>query len=62
MNGPKSYKTREICPQTGIWCNTETCETIPLSRGQRFPPFNSKIARWELFKADNLLSKELLKL
>ena len=48
MVNPSTFKTGEICPQSGFWSNIETSEKIPLSRGQRFPPHNSKLARWEL--------------
>ena len=55
---PSTFKTGEICPQSGVWSNTESSEKIPLSRGQRFPPHNSKLTRWELFKAVYLPRKK----
>lgn len=32
-------KTGEVCPESGIYqCQTHQSNTIPLSRGERFPP------------------------
>ena len=49
-----SYKTGEICPQSGYWYHIETKEVIPLSKGEHFPIANRKIARWKLKEAINL--------
>ncbi len=51
MVSPSTFKTGEICPQSGLWSNVDSNEIIALSRGQRFPPYNSKLTRWKLDKA-----------
>ncbi len=34
-----SYKTGEKCPQSGEYkCTTHSSNTIPLSKGEKFPP------------------------
>jgi hypothetical protein len=34
-----SYRTGEKCPQSGVYrCSTHTGNTIPLSKGETFPP------------------------
>ena len=49
-----SYKTGEICPQSGYWYHTETKEVIPLSKGEHFPTAHNTFARWKLKEAINL--------
>jgi hypothetical protein len=36
-------KTGQICPESGEWkSNGSPCTTIPLAKGNRFPPYNNQ--------------------
>ena len=42
-------RTGETCPESGVWKSISTPSTkIPLSKGERFPPYNNKAVTWEL--------------
>ena len=49
-----SYKTGELCPQSGYWYHVETNEIIPLSKGENFPSTENGLARWKLKQAVKL--------
>ena len=42
-------KTGEKCPESGVWKSQSTpSTTIPLSKGETFPPYNDKAVVWKL--------------
>lgn len=42
-------KTGEICPESGVWKSISTpSTTIPLAKGNRFPPYNNSAVIWVL--------------
>ena len=38
----------DICPQSGVWLELETGQFATVARGERFPLFNKRIAKWKL--------------
>lgn len=44
-----SCRTGEICPESGVWkCLGINTTTIPLAKGNRFPPYCNKAVIWIL--------------
>ncbi|WP_010181003.1 YjzC family protein [Aquimarina agarilytica] len=42
-------KTGEKCPESGVWKSLSTpSTTIPLSKGEKFPPYNNQGVTWKL--------------
>lgn len=41
-------RTGEKCPESGVWKSGST--TIPLAKGNTFPPCNKKAATWKLIQ------------
>lgn len=44
-------RTGETCPESGVWKvvgNPTT--TAPISKGNRFPPYDSKAVTWQLIR------------
>lgn len=42
-------KTGEKCPVSGVWKWLGTpSTTIPLSKGETFPPYNNQSGTWQL--------------
>jgi len=42
-------KTGENCPESGVWeAQGSPSTTIPLSKGEKFPPYNNKSVTWKL--------------
>lgn len=42
-------KTGTICPESGVWRSESTpSTTIPLAKGNRFPPYGGKAVTWIL--------------
>lgn len=43
--------TGQKCPESGVWKALSTpSTTIPLSEGEKFPPYNDKSVTWELIR------------
>jgi len=43
--------TGQKCPESGIWkALSSPSTTIPLSKEETFPPYNSKSVTWELIQ------------
>lgn len=41
--------TGEKCPESGVWkAQSSPSTTIPLSKGETFPPYNNKAVTWKL--------------
>lgn len=44
-------KTGETCPESGVWqSQTSPSTTIPLAKGNRFPPYNNQAVTWKLIR------------
>ena len=44
-------KTGEKCPESGVWEAVSTpSTTIPLAKGNVFPPYNNKAVFWTLIQ------------
>ncbi len=44
-------RTGETCPESGIWESQSTpSTTIPLSKGETFPPYNRVAVTWKLIQ------------
>lgn len=44
-------KTGETCPESGVWeSQSSPSTTIPLSKGEKFPPYNNKAVTWKLIR------------
>jgi len=42
-------KTGENCPESGVWkAQSSPSTTIPLSKGETFPPYNNQAVIWIL--------------
>ena len=42
-------KTGQKCPESGIWeAQSKPIDTIPLSKGETFPPHNGDSTYWKL--------------
>ncbi len=42
-------KTGQKCPESGVWKSQSTpSTTIPLSKGETFPPYNGESVIWKL--------------
>ncbi|MFO8653007.1 hypothetical protein SC438_07620 [Legionella pneumophila] len=42
-------KTGGVCPESGVWRSEGIASTtIPLAKGNRFPPYNKKAVTWIL--------------
>ena len=50
MKKQESFKTGQICPQTGFWKAKGTNIEIALSRKERFPPYSRKGVTWNLVR------------
>ena len=50
MKIQESFKTGQICPQTGFWKAKGTNIEIALSRKERFPPYKRKVVTWKLVR------------
>ena len=37
-----------ICYQSGVWYDTKSGQFASVARGERFPLYNKKIAKWKL--------------
>jgi hypothetical protein len=43
--------TGQTCPESGVWkALSIPSTTIPLSKGETFPPYNNKSVTWELIQ------------
>jgi len=44
-------KTGEICPESGVWqALSSPSTTIPLAKGNKFPPYNNQAVTWKLIR------------
>lgn len=44
-------KTGEVCPESGVWRVTSApTTTAPISKGNRFPPYDGKAVTWMLIQ------------
>lgn len=44
-------KTGETCPESGVWQAQSTpSTTIPLAKGNQFPPYDNKAVTWKLIR------------
>ena len=44
-------KTGETCPESGVWkALSNPSTTIPLAKGNTFPPYNNQSVIWELIQ------------
>ncbi len=44
-------KTGEKCPESGVWkSQSNPSTTIPLSKGERFPPYKNRAVVWKLIR------------
>jgi len=44
-------KTGEKCPESGVWESQSTpSTTIPLTEGEKFPPYNGEAVTWKLIR------------
>lgn len=41
-------KTGETCPESGVWEVVGDGSTIPLSKGETFPPHKGQAVTWRL--------------
>ena len=43
--------TGQKCPESGVWeSQSNPSTTIPLSKGETFPPYNNKSVTWKLIR------------
>lgn len=44
-------KTGETCPESGVWeAQSSPSTTIPLAKGNQFPPYGGKSVTWKLIR------------
>jgi hypothetical protein len=44
-------RTREICPESGVWQAVGTpSTTAPIAKGNRMPPYNGQAVSWKLIQ------------
>lgn len=42
--------TGQTCPESGVWKAIGYMETIPLAKGNTFPPYNRQAVSWQLIQ------------